>query len=150
MALTSLNKRTYDLRGSRIYMHTESTTHRGSQCHLLRCRSGVALSRSKLSVLTVSVFRFKTDRFAVCRFETDRFETVRFAVLNFRFNRFRFDRFAVLPFSVSVSMISVLHRFDSVLIPFWQDSVLAPFCRFRFDSVLQMSVLMSVLPFFLF
>ena len=25
MALTSLNKRTYDLRGSRIYMHTESS-----------------------------------------------------------------------------------------------------------------------------
>ena len=25
MALTSLNKRTYDLRGSHIYMHTEST-----------------------------------------------------------------------------------------------------------------------------
>ena len=95
--------------------------------------------------MTVSVFRFKTDRFAVCRFETDRFETVRFAVLNFRFNRFRFDRFAVLPFSVSVSTICVLHRFDSVLIPFWQDSILAPFCRFRFDSVLQMSVLMSVL-----
>ena len=28
MALTSLNKRTYDLRGSRIYMHTESIWHR--------------------------------------------------------------------------------------------------------------------------
>ena len=26
MALTSLNKRTYDLRGSRIYIHTESNS----------------------------------------------------------------------------------------------------------------------------
>ena len=94
------------------------------------------ISGSKWSVLSVSVFRFKTDHFAVSRFKIDRFETVRFAVLNFRFNRFRFDRFAVLPFSVSVSTISVLHRFDSVLIPFWQDSVLAPFCRFRLESVL--------------
>ena len=36
--------------------------------HTEAAARGLGLSRSKLSVLTVSVFRFKTDRFAVYRF----------------------------------------------------------------------------------
>ena len=115
------------------------------------------LSRSKLSVLTVCVFRFKTDRFAVYRFYRlpfCRFD--RFAILPFWFHCFAFCSFdfhwpfcrfavlsvSVLPFCRSVSPFC-RSRFavlaNSVLIPFTlltAESLIKsiPFCRFRFDA----------------
>ena len=114
------------------------------------------LSRSKLSVLTVSVFRFKTDRFAVYRFyrlpfchfavfTVLPFCCFGFTVLHFAVSIFT-GRFAVLsvsvlPFCRSVSPFC-RSRFavlaNSVLIPFTvltAESLIKsiPFCRFRFD-----------------
>ena len=91
------------------------------------------LSRSKLSVLTVSVFRFKTDRFAVYRFYRlpfCRFD--RFAILPFWFHCFAFCRFDFhWPFCRFVRLRFAVLPFRFAVLPF-------PFCRFgefRFDSV---------------
>ena len=83
-----------------------------SACHR-EARLGPVLSRSKLFVLTVSVFRFKTDRFAVYRLPFCHFAAL--TVLPFcRFG------FTVLHFAVSI----FTGRF--VVLPF----CLFPFCRF--------------------
>ena len=85
------------------------------------------LSVLKTAVLPVAVSVFKTDRFAVYRY---RFPFLPFSILTvLPFGRF--DRFAVLSFSGSVSTVSDLTPFR---IRF--ESVLAPFCRFRLESVL--------------
>ena len=114
-------------------------------------QGGSTLSRSKLSVLTVSVWKltvltvYRFYRLPFCRLPFWAFCHFGFTVLHFALSNFT-GRFAVLPVSVlpfcrSVSpfcrsWFAVLA--NSVLIPFtvltaesWIKCI--PFCRFRFD-----------------
>ena len=56
MALTSLNKRTYDLRGSRIYMHTESMRSR-----MLEGNVGTDVEKSVLGAVDVGQHAYWWD-----------------------------------------------------------------------------------------